>query len=120
MNIDLGGNTLINAYFTGMATSPNTDGNWLFVAGTDITVVSNKVQTDTSEKAYIITLPVATPLDNVAHIQRAKLYSKTSNLITARNDLLNLTITDYDLVYRKILLPGGRMDCPLLCYSILE
>ncbi len=88
MNIDLGGNTLINGYFAGIVIGPGTDGQWIVVGSAYTAVAGDLIQADTSAGALAITLPASASLGDTILIQDAKLTWNANNLTLIGNGLL--------------------------------
>jgi hypothetical protein len=88
MNIDLGGNTLINGYFAGIVVGPGAGGQWIVVGSAYTAVAGDMIQADTSAGAFTITLPAAASLGDTILVQDAKLTWNGNNLTLAPNGLL--------------------------------
>ena len=87
MNIDLGGNTLINGYFAGIVLPPGPSFQWI-IKTTDYTAVAgDKIQADTTGFPFTITLPATASSGDKIFIQDAKFYWNTNNLTIAGNGL---------------------------------
>jgi len=89
MDIDLGGNTLTNGYFSGIVIGhgPNGRGPWSIKSSAYTAVAGDKIQADTSSSAFTITLPSTASIGDTIRIEDAKLCWNTNNLTIARNGL---------------------------------
>jgi len=96
MNIDLGGNTLVNGYFAGIVIAPGPSLRWIVVSSDYTAGVGDKIQADTARSPFTITLPAAASIGDKVLIQDAKLTWHRNNLIIVGNGLLiNGVSTDY-------------------------
>ncbi len=106
MNIDLGGNTLTRGYFAGIVVTPGMGSGWIVVNSPYTAVIGDRIQADTSGRAFTITLPLSASSGNRILIQDAKLTWGTNNLTIAPNGLkINGGTTDYTAS-----LVGGKLS----------
>jgi hypothetical protein len=87
MNIDLGGNTLINGYFAGIVLPSGPSYQWIVVSSAYTAVAGDKIQADTTNVPVTITLPATASSGDKIFIQDAKLNWSTNNLTIDRNGL---------------------------------
>jgi hypothetical protein len=87
MNIDLGGNTLINGYFAGIVVPPGPSYQWIVVSSPYTATAGDQIQADTSGGAFAITLPLTASIGDCILIQDAKLSWNINNLTINRNGL---------------------------------
>ena len=96
MNIDLGGNTLVNGYFAGIVIAPGPSPRWIVVSSDYTAGVGDKIQADTTKSPFTITLPSTASIGDKVLIQDAKLTWHRNNLTIASNGLrINGGSTDY-------------------------
>src|SRR6187402_2141055 len=94
MNVDLGGNTLTNGYFSGIVL-PDPK-RWLIKSSVYNALAGDRIQADTSLGSFTITLPGVASIGDTIQIEDAALTWDSHNLIVGRNGLkINGSASDY-------------------------